>query len=472
MLSEVVQAVGGRVRDELPTLTIAGVSTDTRTLAPGDLFFAIPGERFDGHAFVAEALRRGASAAVVAAGKPESIAVATENGAAARAVRIEVDDTVAALGRLAACVRRSLAAQVIAVVGSNGKTTTKAMIDHVLSGRLPGRASPKSFNNSIGVPLTLLSAEIGDAYLAVEVGTNAPGEIAHLARIAQPDCAVLTSLAEEHLEGLKDLAGVAREECAVLGHMRHGGFAAVNVDNPVIRPHLTGDGVTILRFGEDASADVRVTDVAEAPPWLTFRVNGRFPYRLRLVGRHNALNAAGAITIALRLGLSHAEIAARLESFAPQPMRGELHQLGGATVIDETYNANPGSAAAAVRTLADYPCAGRRLLVIGEMRELGAHAAALHRRLAEQIAAARIDRLLLVGAAAGWMGDAARSAGMNGSVEEFADAAACGDALAASLRPGDVALLKASRAVRLERAIESLRRRLAVVAPSAACTVV
>ncbi len=448
-LDEVIAALGGSVRGDIPTLSIGAVSTDSRTLAPGDLFFAIQGDTFDGHDFVRPALERGAAAVVVS--RPIDVP----------GLCIEVDDTIAALGRLGAAHRRQLAAEVIAVVGSNGKTTTKAMIDHILRARYRGRASPRSFNNAIGVPLTLLSAEPGDEYLVVEVGTNAPGEIAALGALVQPDLAIITSIGEEHLEGLGNLEGVIAEETAILASVRRGGFAAINIDQPLIRARLDVPGITIATFGRDPAADVRVTATQDEPPQMRFQINNRFSYRLKLLGAHNAENAAGAITIARRLGLEHDEIAARLESFSGPPMRNERIDLSGVTVINDAYNANPASAVAALDAFEKLPCNGRRIVVFGEMRELGAQTAAMHRRVAERLRNGRFDRVILVGAAAEWMyGPLVESRLFGPRVERCESVGECAAQLASGLRTGDAVLLKGSRSIGLERVIEPLRAKL------------
>jgi UDP-N-acetylmuramoyl-tripeptide--D-alanyl-D-alanine ligase len=467
VLSEVIAAIGARMRERPPGVSVRGISTDSRTTQAGDLFFALSGPSFDGHDFVWQAIQRGAVGAVIAADRSERVSrsVPLQGQAASSgpipAVLIEVESPLAALGRLAAFHRSQSAAEVIAVVGSNGKTTTKAMIDHVLAGRRKGRSSPRSFNNSVGVPLTLLSAEVGDEYLVVEIGTNAPGEIGALAKIAEPDIAVVTSIGEEHLEGLGDLQGVAREELSALEFVREGGFAAVNIDSPHVREYPARPKLTRVKFGMAEDAELRITAVEAAADGLQFTLNGRFGYRLPLVGVHNAWNATAAVAVARRLGMEHEEIAARLATFAPQPMRGEVLRLAGVTIINDAYNANPASAAAAIQTLEAMPARGRRLLVLGEMRELGGHSEAMHRRLAESVRRARIDGVLLVGRAAALMSGALANGSNTGRLVEMCDGV--GDAaarLTEIVRDGDVVLLKASRAVGLERVVEPLRRHL------------
>lgn len=450
-------AIGGA-----PTV-VRSVSTDSRTVQPGELFFALSGPNFDGHAYVREALRRGACGAVVASASRADVAGALASSGEANPALLEVADPLAALGRLGAWQREQLSAFVIAIVGSNGKTTTKSMLAHVLWGRLRGRSSPKSFNNAVGVPLTLLSADADDEFLVVEIGTNAPGEVAALGDLVRPDAAIITSIGEEHLEGLRDLAGVAAEECAILASLRPGGFVAANIDSPLVEPHLRGAGVAGTTFGSVPQADLRVSDVRFVPPWLHFRVNERGVFRLPLPGAHHARNAAGVIAVARRLGVPDAEIAERLETFPPPPMRTQLLHLGGVTLINDAYNANPRSAAAALELLADYPCAGRRVVVLGAMRELGEQTVARHHELARRVAAAPVELVVLVGDAAAWMYDVIAAARGDSAetlvcVSTPVDAAA---ALAARLREGDVVLLKASRSVALETLLEPLKAKLA-----------
>lgn len=461
-LTEIIEAIQGTVAAEPPPISIASISTDSRVIEPGSIFFALPGENFDGHDFVAAAFAKGAAAAVVAAERASTLGARLAIDGRLPGVLISVDKVLSALGRLASFHRRQLACDVIGVVGSNGKTTTKAMIDHILSGRLQGRASPKSFNNAVGVPLTLLSAGRGDDYLVVEIGTNAPGEIAQLAALANPEMIVLTSIGEEHLEGLRDLAGVAAEEAAVLKHLKTGGFAALNCDSPEMQPFLNAHGPNIATFGRAESADVRVTKIQYSHPWLNFTLNDRFPYRLSMPGAHNAVNAAGAAMIARRLGFDHPEIAARLETFSPPPMRTDVQRIGPITIINDAYNANPSSAFAAIELLESMPAEGRRILVFGEMRELGLQRVAMHHRVAQRIAAGTLQHVVFVGPAADLMAPAL-SNGSSGRLgvdtAESVDAAA--SILQALLQPGDVVLLKASRAVGLERILGPLRSALA-----------
>lgn len=455
-LTDLQQAIRGTTPSALPTGDVLGVSTDTRSLRPGDAFFALRGPNFDGHAFVHEAESRGAAAIIVS----DRLIAERSKGKPV----LLVDDTLAALGRLAASQRKRLRCQVIGVVGSNGKTTTKALIDHLLGARLVGRSSPRSFNNAVGVPLTLLAAESRDQYLVVEIGTNAPGEVAQLAAMAQPDVIVVTSIGEEHLEGLGDLRGVLAEELSALESLRSGGFAAVNSDLELTRQWLAQSRGRALTFGRDAGADVRITALDVRPPELTFELNGRFTYRMRVLGAHNAVNASGAIAVARRFGLEHEEIAVRLESFVAPAQRMEVLEIGGVTLINDAYNANPASMRAAIDTLESMRSAARRVLVVGEMRELGEKSTEMHEAVARRLCDSDIEEVVLVGAAADMMLGALRS-GARPSVACAPDVPGLGERLGLLLRPGDVVLLKASRAVGLERVLPELRARLGGLTP-------
>jgi UDP-N-acetylmuramoyl-tripeptide--D-alanyl-D-alanine ligase len=461
VLDEICTALRADAVPPVRPVSVGGVSTDSRTTSPGDLFFALRGENFDGHEYVQAAFERGAVAAVVAAAQLDDVRRRVAHFLGQGACLLSVTDPLHAYGRLANYHRRQVPAEVIAVVGSNGKTTAKTMISHVLGGRLKGRGSPKSFNNAVGVPHTLLSVGAADDFVAVEIGTNAPGEVAHLAQIAEPDLAVITSIAEEHLEGLRDLAGVAREECSILQFIRPGGFVAVNADAPLVRDYLPVPGITCVTFGRGDDCDLRLSDITHDADGVRFRVNGRFEYRVPLPGVHNALNAAAAIAIGRRLGCEHDEMAARFESFTPPPMRHQLLSFGGVRILNDAYNSNPGSAVAAIETLESLPCTGRRFCVFGEMRELGAQAAAMHQTVAQRLRRSNGTRVVLVGAAADYMADTLAEPGLfTVRSSNVPDPAAAARLLSEELQPGDLVLLKASRAVGLEQVIEPLRAAL------------
>lgn len=481
-LEEVVTATEGTCdRSTLPG-SVTRVTTDSRDVRAGDLFFAIKGERFDGHLFVGEAFASGAMAAIVRHDF-QWTGPLVETPAAAKippdAILIRVDDPIAALGRLGRYARLSLleALTVVAVTGSNGKTTTKSMIAHVLSERWKGRASIKSFNNNIGVPLTLLSVEASDEFVICEVGTNAPGEIAQLAHLVEPELAVITGVSECHLQGLGSIEKIADEKISLLKYLRPGGCAILNHDQDVIRQALRRDRslnkIKKVTFGESTEADLRLTgyrvleaegpsdagDQAALGARVEFTVNDRFVYRLHVPGRHNVLNALAAIAVARRFGMDHDQIAARLATFVLPPMRLECVRAGRLTMINDAYNANPASMTAALDVLAETPTRGRRVMIVGDMRELGEASERLHRELAENIGRSPVQVLIAVGENARLVTETAKKLS-GGRIEAYASAStdlAC-KRVTSILRPDDTVLIKGSRAMGLEKVVETLRK--------------
>jgi UDP-N-acetylmuramoyl-tripeptide--D-alanyl-D-alanine ligase len=368
---------------------------------------------------------------------------------------IWVADTIAALGRLSSWYRDQLRATVVAVTGSNGKTTTRAMIHHILSGRRRGRQAQKSFNNEIGVPLTLLSAEADDEYLVLEMGTNHPGEIAALAKTARPDIGVVVSIGPAHLEGLGSIAGVIEEKTSLFAHLRRGGLAVINRDCLDPAENVPGgEALSVVSFGESAEADVRLTAFEQRGGEIRFEYNGRFAVRMPVLGRHNAMNALAAVVVARRLGCADAEIAERLETFAPPEMRLERMRLGEVEVIFDAYNANPGSVAAALDVIDAMEAGGRRVLVIGDMGELGADSEWLHREVGQRVAASRIDVVVTVGKLAAAIAGACEGRKACHSFDNVDDAIA---GMSDWLRDGDLVVFKGSRAMRLERIVEGMR---------------
>lgn len=450
-LQEIIRAMEGRPDGKPPTLSIASVGTDSRQVRPGELFFALAGERFDAHCYVGDVLEAGAAAAVV---ERVDDVPAKWRGTGRLIV---ADRTRAALGRLARYHREQNAATVIGVVGSNGKTTTKAMIDGVLSARRRGRAAVKSFNNDVGVPLTLLSAESSDEYLVVEIGTNAPGEVAALADIARPDIAVLTSIGEEHLEFFGSLDGVAEEECAVFSRVRPGGLAVVHADAAERAAAASDARLNRVTFGRDAKADVRASDIEMSETSLRFRVNERFDYTLPMIGPHNAVNALAAIAVGLRFKMEHAEIAAALLRFTPPPMRMEIVRRRGVTIINDAYNANPTSLQAGLDTLDAWPGGGRKVLLIGDMHELGAQAERCHAAMGRAASRSKAELVIAVGRWSEVLATAAAAAARKGvQVIHFGRRDDAARAMTELLARNDVVLLKGSRASGMEQLIEAI----------------
>ncbi|MBP7933626.1 MAG: UDP-N-acetylmuramoyl-tripeptide--D-alanyl-D-alanine ligase [Phycisphaerae bacterium] len=476
-LQEVVTAMEGTPDRPVPVGSVSRVSIDSRAVVAGDLFVAIKGLQYDGHDYVGPACTAGAMAAVVRndylGPKPRGSAAGANPSAG---LLIRVDSPVAALGRLARYYRRSViggSVKVVAVTGSNGKTTTKAMIGHVLSSKWRGRAGIKSFNNEIGVPLTLLSTEPSDTFLVCEVGTNAPGEIAALARLIEPEIAVITNVAEVHLQGLGTIEGVAREKLSLLSYVRPDGCAVINADLEVLRAMVLRErqysAVKKVMFGEWPEAELRLSGLRSvsdggggsggAPCGTEFTVNDRFKYRLNVPGRHNAHNALAVIGVARRFGMEDEEIAAALATFTLPPMRLQYERLGGLTLINDGYNANPASMAAALNVLLEAGAAGRRVFVVGDMRELGAVSERCHRELADRIGQLPIDLLIAVGENAELMAKGVKRASA-GRIEThaYATTEAARRRLVAFLRRDDTVLVKGSRALALERLVEAMEK--------------
>ncbi len=434
---------------------VKGVGIDSREDLTHKAFIAIKGETHDGHDHLAQAAQKGSPLLIVEAATAAKIKLPPNVAV------MQVENARKALGKIAHAHRLSLrGTKVIGVVGSSGKTTTKRLIHGVLSVAMHGSASPKSFNNDIGVPLTLLAAKSNDKHLVVEIGTNAPGEIADLSEMAAPDIAVITMVGREHLEGLGTVEDVAREEAAVLDALPNDGIAIINADCPLLRPHFKRCKTRIL-FGENDDANLRLTDRALDPEradhWR-FEVNGRVWFSLALPGRHNAMNALAALAVGRRMGLDDETIRAGLLTVRPDAMRMMTQIVGGVTFHNDAYNANPDSVAAALETFAEVSVgAPRRVVLLGDMLELGDQAIALHREVGDHLsrihARCRLDHVVFVGELMTHAADRFRAAA--GS-DHVSCARNIDDAIAMArriIRPDDAVLVKASRGIALERVI-------------------
>ncbi len=436
------------------------VSSDSRDLLPGDLFIAIVGPNFDGHEFIPDVIAAGAAGILTSRPLDDSI---LGRAAGASVTVLQCDNTIRGLNRLAAAYRREMRAKVIAVGGSNGKTTTKQIIHTLLSARFSGVASPKSFNNNIGLPLTLLSVEPQHEYVVLEVGTNAPGEIESLGQVAAPDIAVITGVGLEHLEFLTDIEHVAREEASLARFVADDGILFLTNESPELLSALRltrGPRFTIGTIG--SGADMEATEILEALTGTTFTVNGRGHYQMSLLGRHNVFNAMLAIGVARRMGLTEEEIRIALQNVKPASMRLEPLQIGSYRVINDAYNANPTSMAAAIKMFANLPIPDdgssghpRRVVILGDMLELGPMAAELHRQMGRLAAESRMDLLILVGPLMRGAADDIRRRGM--AVQYFSDVSVAAREVPSLLRQSDAILLKASRGTYLEKIVQAIR---------------
>ncbi len=449
---EVLEAVGGLLTWGGRKVDFKRVCTDSRETLPGDLFVALVGERFDAHDFIPDAIEKGAAGVLYQHGRyqPQPIG---ETWA------IEVPDTLTALGDLAAYYRRKQLARVIGVTGSVGKTTVKTMTAWLLSRFANVTVSPKSYNNAVGVPVTLFQIDSGHDYAVVEMGTNAPGEIRRLAYIALPDVAVITSIEPVHVEGLGGLEGIAREKADILAHMRDPGAFITNGDNPWCRRIAEQFPGPVLTFGRGEECDVRATNAQRLENGVRFVINGETPVTLDGVfGLHNVYNALAAIAVNLHLGRRLDEIAGAFAGFTMPPMRLQLVRVADRLCVLDCYNSNPCSLAAALEEFGSL--AGRRpkVAVLGDMAELGDLADEAHAEAGRRVAGLALDGFVAVGPLMARAADAAVEAGMNPDrVWKFPDSAQAAEQ-ADSVLPADaVFLLKASRCVQLERVLERLQ---------------
>ena len=422
-------------------------SIDSRTIQPGDLFFAVKGERLDGHDFVEQAFSKGAVAAVVRKDQLGKYLVNTP--------LLQVDDTLVALQTLAAAVRRLWGKSLIGVTGSTGKTTTKEAIAHVLSSRFRVLKSEGNFNNHFGLPLTLLRLEPEHDAAVIEMGMSHLGEIAALAKIAQPEIGVVTNVAPVHLEFFNSLADIARAKYELIESLPSGGTAVLNADDEYVSQFGRDFHGKVVLYGFRSPADVRAENVkhhgAEGSTFDVVVGSCREQASLPLVGAHNIYNALAAVAVGIERGLTLSEALGALATLAPADKRGEVVKLGNITIINDCYNSNPKALDAMVDALAAMP-AKRRIVVAGEMLELGAAGEEMHRSSGRHMAERKIDVLVGVRGLAQSMVDSARESGMR--AEFLATPQEAGEWLARETREGDVVLLKASRGVKLEQALE------------------
>ncbi|NVK44235.1 MAG: UDP-N-acetylmuramoyl-tripeptide--D-alanyl-D-alanine ligase [Oceanospirillaceae bacterium] len=429
-------------------LDVVRVSTDTRQIEAGDLFIALRGERFDAHAFVAEAQQKGAAAAVVDHSLPLEMP------------QLVVADTRLALGRIAQYHRDSFTGTLVAITGSSGKTSVKEMLASILAGAGPTLATRGNLNNDIGVPLTLFRLEPGHRYAVIEMGASGPHEIDYMTRLARPDVAILNNAMGAHLEGFGSLEGVVRAKGEIFNGLSDEGIAVVNADDPHAEVWLAQlSGRKVLRFGLERD-DVEVTArnlfrQDNGCYGFDLEIGGQAePVRLQVLGRHNVANALAAAAAAHAAGLAPGQIAVGLGRFEAVPGRMKpLVGPGGCRLIDDSYNANPGSVKAAIDMLADMP--GARALVLGDMAELGTGAAAQHAGIGRHAAEQGIESLFGLGPLSGEAVEAYKAAGGRDAVA-FRDREHLINHLKGLLHDDLTLLVKGSRSAAMEKVIEGL----------------
>jgi UDP-N-acetylmuramoyl-tripeptide--D-alanyl-D-alanine ligase len=448
-------ACGGELRSGSPATPVRRVQTDSRQAAPGDLFVALKGERFDAHDFLGEVAAKDVAGVVVARAQLAKLPAGLP--------AIVVEDPRTAYGAIAGFYRGEFELPVICVGGSNGKTTTKELLGAVLGRAFPVLKSEASFNNDIGVPATLLQLDRSHQAAVLEAGTNHPGELAPLVRLIAPRIGIVTSIGREHLEHFVDLAGVVQEEGwlpQLLPAAGQGGCLLVPGDSPFAGDLIGRTAAQVIRVGFGPANDWRAELRSMDWTGTTFSVNAPNPrwsgeYHVPLPGRHSVPNALYALAVACQLGVEPTAARDGLAEFSPAKQRLNLREAAGVRLIDDTYNANADSVAAALRTLSDLPCSGRRVAVLGDMAELGTATETAHREVGRLSAELGLDLVFAIGRnaqlTAAAAGDRARA---------FASFELAVEALFHCLEPGDCVLVKASRSSRLERVVEALVRQL------------
>jgi UDP-N-acetylmuramoyl-tripeptide--D-alanyl-D-alanine ligase len=440
-----------RGNDAIPKIT-----TDTRKIETGDLFIALRGENFDGAEFAADALQKGAAAVLVGAPLSKSVEKALKN---AEGAVLTVPDTLAAYQAIAHAWRMKFGVPVVAITGSNGKTTTKDLTAAVLSARGTVCRTAANYNNEVGLPLTLLGMTGGDVAAVVEIGMRGAGQIAALAPVAAPSIGIVTNVCEVHMELLGSMENIAKAKAELVQAIPAGGTVILNADDARVAAmrSLAADGVRVLTYGIGADADVRAEALRLTSNGSQFMVtwnNERHDYSIPLAGRHNVSNALAALAAGFVLGYTPQEMQTGLQRLAVTKMRYEVHEVGAWTFINDAYNASPSSMTAALETTANL-YEGRKIAVLGDMLELGDAAEEAHRRIGRRVAELGFAALVTYGPQSRWMDAAAEAAGCpvcrHAETHEVA-----AEYLRSLLRDGDTVLFKGSRGMKMEAVIALL----------------
>jgi UDP-N-acetylmuramoyl-tripeptide--D-alanyl-D-alanine ligase len=451
-LEEVARLSGGRLIKGNPAMAVDRLHTDTRTLANGDCFVALQGDRFDGHAFVREVKSRGAVAALVSSkvipDLPEDLGL------------VEVADTLEGLQRFAAAYRSLLSVKTVGVTGSSGKTSTKELIAAVLRTRFKTKATKGNLNNHIGVPLTLIGLDEDDEYGVVEMGMNHPGEIAPLAKMAAPEIGVISSIGPAHIEFFKDQAAIAAEKAELLAALPKNGLAILNSDDEWSRRVANRSSAPVVWTGSGSESTWRADELKIAADAFSFRLlhgTESVMVKLPVINRIMVGNALLAAAVGHATGLTLEEIARGLESVQLPGARMQMVSVNGAWIMNDAYNANPASMKAALIALKEFPDARRRIAVLGSMGELGQHAVELHRGVAEFAATQHVETIIAVGPHAEAYTAGALAGGMNPSqIVKALDASEATTALKSLMREGDIVLVKGSHFMGLEGLVTAM----------------
>ncbi len=455
-VSDILKATDGKLIQGNSELLINGISTDTRSIKHGEIFFALKGENYDGHNFVEQAIHNGAAGAVISSGK--KAAYSLHNGFKKCAL-LEVVDTLRALGDLAKFYRDSLPTNFIAVTGSNGKTTTKDMAYHVLGKFKSVSRSRKSFNNFVGVPLTIFETEITHDFCVVEMGTNAPGEIKRLSEIIFPDFAILTNISHAHLEGLGSIEGVAGAKSEFIENMAEDGTLITNADDDWCNRIADSFNGKVISFGFNQNADIKASNARRNDSGFVFTVNDSFDVNLPVSGRHNIYNALAVIAMCDAVGVGIEVIYDKFVDFKLPPMRMEKQIFGDIVVINDSYNSNPSSMSSALDEFSQLMTSGRKVLVCGDMLELGNYTERLHKEIGAKVANANIDVLWTVGPLSRFVAEEAMANGMlRENILSCETSEEMCSFVASQIKKDDTILIKGSRRMKLERVLRQIEK--------------
>ncbi len=453
-LDKLVEVVDGRlVKDERPEKDIIStVSTDSRAVQTGDLFFALSGENFNGHDFVAKAVESGAQAIVV-----------SQDVDASSVAVVRVDDTLVALGKLAAWWRKENSdIPVVAVVGSSGKTTTKEMASEILTRYFNTLSTKGNFNNLVGLPQTMFGLQASHEAVVLELGMNVPDENRRLMEIAQPDCVVLTNINHAHIGMFESVRAHYEAEAEPILHASPKSLLIINADDPlsVQAYNEFGKGRRVWRYSVDSEADFFAEDIHPARPFgysftLKNKAGDSADVSLKIFGRHNVSNAVAAAAVAAFYGVDLENVAEQLNMFRPRYNRSEIEELDGAFIVKDYYNAIPAAVISALKSLDDLDVRGRRLAVLGDMMELGEHEQDFHEQVAEAAATSGLTKLYTIGERGVMISNRARQVGMD--AVHFSDMETLAAELKQELKQGDLLFIKGSRSLRLERLYELLK---------------
>ncbi len=451
-LEDICRTVQGKWVGDPIDGVVQEVSTDSRTINREDLFVALEGEHHDGHDFVDEARKKGARAAIVSH-VPNMDEQDEQFGL------IKVEDTLDALGNLADFYRGIINATVVAVTGSSGKTTTKDAIAHLLRQEYNVVKAPESYNNHVGVPLSLFQVDPVHDYVVLEIGTNHPGEIAALSRIARPDIGVLTSISEVHLKGLGSLEGIKREKGDLFRYLTGDGFSVYNADNQHVVDVMEGLGISGYSYAIYNEANMTASDIQSTLNGVRFLLNGALEVELPVLGAWNVYNLLAGFTIAKQTGVDLVEAAESLQDFQPPSMRMEKTRVGEVTVINDAYNSDPRSVQLVLDELDHYEWEGRKVAVLGDMAELGERSEEFHREIGRSLLRkSQIDHVYFVGKDMSFAADEVRSESREFSVHTFKTTEEACNRITDEIKAGDLLLLKGSRIMELERIIDAIEQ--------------